>query len=309
MLRLSCLIFLALPTIVVRASQRCIIRNECPAAINAYVACEPLEEGRLAAYGGQVERLLPDGFSSFIHTDANGGWQDGVNATKAWFGESYYYFIGIDPSNFNTAISIRPIESPPRGGFCLDNECTAADCPAFEGFDSPTLPPHNPVPPSLPLFACPEAKNTGFIVTFCPEGTFPPPPPRSITTIKDTKKCLDVSTNGGAFANGRPVQIKTCDGSAGQKWLFTKGDTKVRLAGTNFCLDAGTRPANGVGMKIWQCYDNLPAQAWHYSDNDKLLLRGNGQCLDLRDGGLTNGNPVQTWACASGNRNQIWLPA
>jgi hypothetical protein len=90
MLGLSSLFFLALPTIVVHASQRFIIRNECPAAINAYIACEPLVEGRLAAYGGQVERLLPNGFPSFIHTDANGGWQDGVNATKAWFGVLFF---------------------------------------------------------------------------------------------------------------------------------------------------------------------------------------------------------------------------
>jgi hypothetical protein len=37
-----------------------------------------------------------------------------------------------------------------------------------------------------------------------------------------------------------------------------------------------TGPANSIGMKIWQCYNNLPAQAWHYSNNDKLSLNGNG---------------------------------
>jgi hypothetical protein len=52
-----------------------------------------------------------------------------------------------------------------HGGFCLDVECTAPDCLAFEGFGYPTLPPHTPVPPSQPLFACPEATSTGYIVT------------------------------------------------------------------------------------------------------------------------------------------------
>jgi hypothetical protein len=33
---------------------------------------------------------------------------------------------------------------------------------------------------------------------------------------------------------------------------MARGSTAVKLAGTNFCLDAGSNPANGVQMKIWQ---------------------------------------------------------
>jgi hypothetical protein len=90
MLRLSSLFFLALPTIVVHASQRFIIRNECPTTIDAYISADALEEGRLAPYGGQVEGLLPDGFAGTIHTDANWGWQDGVNTTRARFGVLFF---------------------------------------------------------------------------------------------------------------------------------------------------------------------------------------------------------------------------
>jgi len=85
-----------------------------------------------------------------------------------------------------------------------------------------------------------------------------------------------------------------CNGTKAQKWVINRGDTKVRVAGTDFCLDAGSRafcvfvlpyvlfiparrrplliicsaillltdPTSGVRMKIWKCYDNLPAQAW-----------------------------------------------
>ena len=31
-----------------------------------------------------------------------------------------------------------------------------------------------------------------------------------------------------------------------------------------------------------------------------------GQCLDLTNGNLTNENVIQTWACTSGDTNQIW---
>jgi len=31
----------------------------------------------------------------------------------------------------------------------------------------------------------------------------------------------------------------------------------------DFCLDAGSSPGNGALMKIWTCYDNLPAQAFY----------------------------------------------
>ena len=35
-------------------------------------------------------------------------------------------------------------------------------------------------------------------------------------------------------------------------------------------------PANGVGMKIFQCFDNLPAQAWFYTADDRIALTGTG---------------------------------
>lgn len=37
-----------------------------------------------------------------------------------------------------------------------------------------------------------------------------------------------------------------------------------------------TAPGNAIGMKIWQCYDNLPAQQWYYTDDDRIALEGKG---------------------------------
>lgn len=75
------------------------------------------------------------------------------------------------------------------------------------------------------------------------------------------------------------------------------GSTIVRATGTNFCLDAGSgtsrrnlvsnsvivdpwpydvAPANGVGMKIWQCYTGLAAQQWTFTTDNHIALQSNG---------------------------------
>jgi len=83
--------------------------------------------------------------------------------------------------------------------------------------------------------------------------------------------------------------------------------------------------ANGVGMKIWTCYDNLKAQEWFYTSDNRIALQGQGLfvlpplfhsspelklgvglCLDLPNDILDNGHQVQTWGCGDGNLNQVW---
>jgi hypothetical protein len=34
-------------------------------------------------------------------------------------------------------------------------------------------------------------------------------------------------------------------------------------------------------MKIWQCYDNLPAQAWYYTGDNRIAVTGKGQFSNL----------------------------
>ena len=88
--------------------------------------------------------------------------------------------------------------------------------------------------------------------------------------------------------------------------MLAKGSTKVQLNGTNFCLDAGSSPSNGIGMKIWTCYDNLPAQQWFYTGDNRIALENQGFCLDLTNGSTADGNVLQTWSCTTGNTNQVW---
>ncbi|KAF8060712.1 carbohydrate-binding module family 13 protein [Lyophyllum atratum] len=124
----------------------------------------------------------------------------------------------------------------------------------------------------------------------------------------DTSKCLDV--RGGIFADGTPVQIYDCNHTKAQQWSLyslTAGDI-IAIHGTNFCLDAGSNPVSGVGMKIWTCYTNpkIPAQKWVYTADHRIALEGKGQCLDLTNGVHVNSNQVQTWQCSDNNNNQVW---
>jgi hypothetical protein len=56
-----------------------------------------------------------------------------------------------------------------------------------------------------------------------------------------------------------------------QNWDIP-GVGNIRLSGTNFCLDAGSNPASGTLMKIWQCYDGAPQQTWTYTGDNKIVL-------------------------------------
>ncbi|KAJ2935517.1 hypothetical protein H1R20_g1575, partial [Candolleomyces eurysporus] len=138
----------------------------------------------------------------------------------------------------------------------------------------------------------------------------PPPPPQWGRAIQlhpnwNWGKCLDV--RGAVFANGTPVDIFDCNGTPAQNWIVNRGSTKVQVAGTNFCLDAGEWPNSGTQLKIWTCYNNLPAQQWWYTDDNRIALQNRGFCLDLTNSGSWNGNIMQIWACTNNNPNQVWV--
>ncbi|KAG6906890.1 hypothetical protein DXG01_011478 [Tephrocybe rancida] len=120
----------------------------------------------------------------------------------------------------------------------------------------------------------------------------------------DKTKCLDV--HSASFQDGTAVQIFDCNGTPAQKWKITRGTTSVQIQAAPFCLDAGSNPHKGVGVKIWQCYANLPAQTWFYTADNRIALKDKGLCLDVPNGAHFSGNQVQTWTCTNGNTNQVW---
>ncbi|KAH6871965.1 ricin B lectin domain-containing protein [Coprinopsis sp. MPI-PUGE-AT-0042] len=118
-------------------------------------------------------------------------------------------------------------------------------------------------------------------------------------------KCVEV--RGGVFANGTPVQM--------QKWVFNQNQVQaqIRLANTNFCLDAGDNPFQHSGnkLKIWDCYSNLTQQRWYIGSDSTIKLSDVcygqfGVCLDLTEGRLDNTNVLQTSECSLNNKVQLW---
>ncbi|MFF3376511.1 polymorphic toxin type 27 domain-containing protein [Streptomyces sp. NPDC002680] len=106
-------------------------------------------------------------------------------------------------------------------------------------------------------------------------------------------KCLEVGAS--ATASGTPVQIYTCNATAGQKWEI-RGDAIVNVA-SGKCLDvnnAGT--ANGTGVWIWPC-NQSGAQQWEYDTHatTRLFNKGTGKCLDLHT--YDNGRDAWMWDC------------
>ncbi|KAJ7087957.1 G-X-X-X-Q-X-W domain-containing protein [Mycena belliarum] len=284
------------------------IVNNCPIPVTLYI--NGASQGTLASSGGFTTRTVDDNWSGFIYTDANQGNSDGSGTVRAgFFGEDNYYYLVSDPSWVNVGVSIIPIDRAPKGGFCLHANCEYENCDSRAAFQQPPTafpPAQSGIQPVAPLLECPQA-NTGYTVTFCPSGRIPNLQTRAniIQPVGHSDKCLDV--RGGVFANGTPVQIYDCNGSQAQKWVIKRGKGSVRVTGTEFCLDAGSGPANGVGMKIWQCFDGLAAQTWFYDGvQETLTLYNQGQCLDLTDGDLTNGRQAQIWQCTAGNANQVW---
>ncbi|KAF8652201.1 hypothetical protein AX16_004504 [Volvariella volvacea WC 439] len=296
--------FLAINPILSTLCRSIIIRNKCPLPINLIINGE--SQGPLYANGGETQREYPDWWSGFIYTDAaRGGAPNTDGLTRAGFyGEDDYYYIVIDQEDFNVGVSISTNGTQDEG-FCGEIECNTVDCENAFRTPPTNFPPPTDEPPEPPVFGCPQ--NAEYTVTFCPTNEFPHDTFFTIHPNGNPDKCLDVQ--GAQYENGTPVQIYDCNGTGAQRWRVNGGATQIFVDGTNFCLDAGASPGSGVGMKIWQCYDDLPAQEWFYTDQATIQLDGQGQCLDLTDGGLWNGNQVQTWECAPGNPNQIWTVA
>jgi hypothetical protein len=125
----------------------------------------------------------------------------------------------------------------------------------------------------------------------------------------DNIKCVGIL--GGTYADGTAVDIYDCNNSDSQIWEWN-GDALVSVNpadGSQWCLDAGVQSdwANGVKMKIWQCFSDLPQQTWTpVTTSGTIQLPSGNFCLDLTNGDLTNQNVLQIWTCTSGDVNQIW---
>ncbi|MET9438454.1 ricin-type beta-trefoil lectin domain protein [Streptomyces sp. NPDC006551] len=114
-------------------------------------------------------------------------------------------------------------------------------------------------------------------------------------------KCLDVA--GGSSADGTPVQLWDCNGSAAQRWTIGT-DGSVRALGK--CLDVTSgATADGSKAQLYTC-NGTGAQSWRYETAGQDLVNVPAdKCLDASDHSSANGTRAQIWSC-TGAANQKW---
>ena len=131
-------------------------------------------------------------------------------------------------------------------------------------------------------------------------GTTTPPPPTGGTITGFGGKCVDVA--GANTADGTPVQLYTCNGTAAQAWTVASGTIKA----LGKCLDvtAGST-VNGAKVQLYTC-NGTGAQSWTYNatTNDIVNTAAN-KCLDATGVSSADGTRLQIWSC-SGGANQKW---
>ena len=59
---------------------------------------------------------------------------------------------------------------------------------------------------------------------------------------------------------------------------------------------------------MWDCYDDLPAQAFYLTEDQHVANTGTGLCLDIKDGQFVDNTPLQLWECSGTASNQLFEP-
>ncbi|GAA4819203.1 hypothetical protein GCM10023220_60150 [Streptomyces ziwulingensis] len=112
--------------------------------------------------------------------------------------------------------------------------------------------------------------------------------------------CVDVA--GGGSANGTPVQLYDCNGSAAQQWTVG-ADGTVRALGK--CLDvvAGS-VANGAKLQLWDC-TGAANQRWTVTAARDLVNPASDKCADATGSSSANGTRLQLWSCTGAAKPEV----
>src|SRR4051794_9108446 len=113
-------------------------------------------------------------------------------------------------------------------------------------------------------------------------------------------KCVDVA--GANSANGTPVQLYDCNGTAAQQWSVN-ADGSIRALGK--CLDVtSASTADGAKIQLWDC-NGTGAQRWTVTGARDIVNIAANKCLDATGNSSANGTRLQIWTC-TGGANQKW---
>ncbi|MEU3663534.1 lectin [Streptomyces sp. NPDC032940] len=113
-------------------------------------------------------------------------------------------------------------------------------------------------------------------------------------------KCVDVAA--AHTANGTPVQLYDCNGTAAQRWTVGSDGT-IRALGKCLDVNAGGT-ADGTVVQLWDC-NGSGAQRWVVTAAHDIVNPQADKCLDVTGNNAANGTRLQIWTC-TGGANQKW---
>jgi len=102
--------------------------------------------------------------------------------------------------------------------------------------------------------------------------------------------------------SGSAIVVNSLDNKADQQWYLKEGDSKIQLAATTLCLDAGAK-SNWKSMgaiTLADCSDSSDGQKWDVMTDGRIGLKASTPelCIDLQYMRATANNPVGLFACA-----------
>ncbi|KAK7959279.1 uncharacterized protein PG986_004133 [Apiospora aurea] len=109
--------------------------------------------------------------------------------------------------------------------------------------------------------------------------------------------------------SGSNIILKTSTNAPEQQWYLQDGATKIQLANTTLCLDAGTGRSNGSPLTVATCADDRAAQKWVYNADSQIVLdaaSGAKLCADLYTGAVRDNTRIVLWQCINGDKNHVW---
>ncbi|KAI2602033.1 ricin B lectin domain-containing protein [Hypoxylon sp. NC1633] len=117
-------------------------------------------------------------------------------------------------------------------------------------------------------------------------------------TSKVNTKFVVVPTTA---ATGSGVVVKTAANTTAQQWYIQEGSTKVQLANTELCLDAGAKTnwRDMATISIKACDAASDSQKWVRMADGRIALEMSSpqECLDLQYMRATENNPVGLYNC------------
>jgi Ricin-type beta-trefoil lectin domain/Putative Ig domain len=122
--------------------------------------------------------------------------------------------------------------------------------------------------------------------------------PGGAGTLTIHGKCLRES----AADNGSPAFLWSCNGATSERWFLAGFGMLVNVA-SGKCLAGPSSGANGTQLWVHTCTFGSN-QVWK-PPASPIPSGVAGKCVDDRNNGATDGNPVQIWAC-NGLARQNW---